>query len=322
MNHSSGSSVQIEIFPPENMKNKRFYTKEAKLLNLTLLVIYHRNHGIFCFVVGDDLERSFEVTGDDKMTISKLREIIYEKNKNDYKSINARNLDLWKVDIPGDTANVKLKTLQSRSRDVDKENISIQEIEVKSCLHLVILATSLNQGLIDISRKITDLGYLPRQDGLGDLVSCLAKRLEEKRVILVQAPPYSGKTSLSKLLENYLVVNSSKLLGVLRVSLALLLLWGLSVGKNCEYDTFCEVWEKIVGVEWCEWVGQCRKVPSILIIDEAQKIYKDMNEADESMKNTGTAIAFWDTIKMCLQWSNLSVIMFAAYGYNTNLYYQ
>ncbi|CAG8434168.1 8461_t:CDS:2 [Funneliformis mosseae] len=290
----------------------------------------------FCFVVGDDLERSFEVTGDDKMTKSKLREIIYEK------IIKVLMPETW---IYGRNRGEKLSPFSDLATSLSMTPRKSALSYNRHCSPPLV-----NQGLTDISRKITDLGYLPRQDGLGgtslnkseqnaftvegislthpdtnqrsDLVSCLAKRLEEKRVILVQAPPYSGKTLLSQLLENYLVVNSSKLLRGLRVSLALLLLWGLSVGKNCEYDTFCEVWEKIVGVEWCEWVGQCRKVPSILIIDEVQKIYKDMNEADESMMNTGTAIAFWDTIKMCLQWSNLSVIRFAAYGYSTNLYYQ
>ncbi|CAG8684404.1 17330_t:CDS:2 [Rhizophagus irregularis] len=54
---------------------------------------------------------------------------------------------------------------------------------------------------------------------------------------------------------------------------------------------------KIVGVEWYEWVGQCQKVPSILILDETQTIYEDVNKADESMKGTGTAVEFWGVIK-------------------------
>ncbi|CAB4489106.1 unnamed protein product [Rhizophagus irregularis] len=37
-------------------------------------------------------------------------------------------LNLWLVDIPYDTENVKLRTLQSRSRDMDEENIIIQEL--------------------------------------------------------------------------------------------------------------------------------------------------------------------------------------------------
>ena len=150
----------------------------------------------------------------------------------------------------------------------------------------------------------------PDTNQRSDLVSSLAKRLDQRRVILFRAPPYSGKTSLAQLLENYLVVNNSpELLRVIRVSL----LWGSSVGKKCEYDTFCEVWKMIVGVEWHEWVGQCEKIPTVLIMDETQMIYESMEKVDVSMKGTGDE--FWDIIKVCLQGTNLSVIMFAAYGY-------
>ncbi|CAB4392832.1 unnamed protein product [Rhizophagus irregularis] len=55
---------------------------------------------------GTDLGSVFEVDGQIKMTI----------------------LNLWLVDIPYDTENVKLRTLQSRSRDMDEENIIIQEL--------------------------------------------------------------------------------------------------------------------------------------------------------------------------------------------------
>src|SRR5436190_23408933 len=51
-----------------------------------------------------------------------------------------------------------------------------------------------------------------------DFVPLLAKSLKQKKLILVQASPYSGKTSLAQLLENYLV-NSSKQHRVIRVSL-------------------------------------------------------------------------------------------------------
>ncbi|PKY43417.1 hypothetical protein RhiirA4_457403 [Rhizophagus irregularis] len=83
---------------------------------------------VFCFVVGTDPENAFEIEGSAEMSISKLRDIIYEKNKNGFKNFNSNKLNLWKVDIPGDTNDVKMKTLQSRSRDMDKENITIQEL--------------------------------------------------------------------------------------------------------------------------------------------------------------------------------------------------
>ena len=71
----------------------------------------------------------------------------------------------------------------------------------------------------------------------------------------------------------------------------------------------------IVSIEWHEWVRQCEKIPTVLIMDETQMIYESMEKVDVSMKGTGTAEEFWDVIKVCLQGSNLNVIMFAAYGY-------
>ncbi|CAB4473551.1 unnamed protein product [Rhizophagus irregularis] len=114
---SSGSSVQTEIekiFPPENT---RLYTR------------YFTEIMIFCFVIGTDLGSVFKVVGKEETTIAELKDMIYEKNMNDFKDkkIDANKLNLWLVDIPYDTNNSKLSTLQSR-RDMDKENIIIQEL--------------------------------------------------------------------------------------------------------------------------------------------------------------------------------------------------
>ncbi|PKC08293.1 hypothetical protein RhiirA5_399395 [Rhizophagus irregularis] len=62
------------------------------------------------------------------MNISDLRDVIYEKNKIDFKEFDANKLNLWLVDIPYDTENVQLRTLQNRSRDMNEENIIIQEL--------------------------------------------------------------------------------------------------------------------------------------------------------------------------------------------------
>ncbi|POG61805.1 hypothetical protein GLOIN_2v1786107 [Rhizophagus irregularis DAOM 181602=DAOM 197198] len=84
----------------------------------------------FCFVVGTLIESTFEVTGQAGMSISALREIIYDKNKNYFEEIkvDANKLHLWKVDIPGDVENVKLKKLERRSHDINDENTTIQEL--------------------------------------------------------------------------------------------------------------------------------------------------------------------------------------------------
>ncbi|CAJ0767459.1 14137_t:CDS:1, partial [Entrophospora sp. SA101] len=128
-------------------------------------------------------------------------------------------------------------------------------------------------------------------------ISSLVKDLMEKKIILIRSPPpYSGKMSLAQLLENYLVKSQEYAkYRVIRISM----LWASAVKMRCTWETFGTVWEKIIGVSWIEWIGQCESTPLILIMDEVQKIYK--HEIDESMKNAETAIDFWDTIKASLQ---------------------
>jgi hypothetical protein len=84
----------------------------------------------FCFVVGTKISSTFKVEGQVGMTISKLRKIIYEKNRNDFtsKGFDANKLDLWKVNIPGNAENIKkLKLLESR-HDIDDENVIIKNL--------------------------------------------------------------------------------------------------------------------------------------------------------------------------------------------------
>src|SRR5207249_2529962 len=73
----------------------------------------------FCFVVGTEIESAFVVKGKLGMTVAELKDEIYAKNKNDFKSkrVDANKLHLWKVDIPSNAKNdkfIKLKTLESR----------------------------------------------------------------------------------------------------------------------------------------------------------------------------------------------------------------
>ncbi|CAI2195535.1 12303_t:CDS:2, partial [Funneliformis geosporum] len=77
-----------------------------------------------------EIESVFEVEGQAGMSISKLKDMIYDKKKNNFegKGFDPSDLHLWKVDIPGDTKNVKLETLESRSHDINNENTTIQEL--------------------------------------------------------------------------------------------------------------------------------------------------------------------------------------------------
>ncbi|CAG8673991.1 22413_t:CDS:2, partial [Gigaspora margarita] len=61
-------------------------------------------------------------------SIAKLKEIIYEKKKNNFKNFDANKLNLWKVNIPGNIENTKLKILESRSHNISDKNTTIQEL--------------------------------------------------------------------------------------------------------------------------------------------------------------------------------------------------
>ncbi|GBC21822.1 crinkler (CRN) family protein [Rhizophagus irregularis DAOM 181602=DAOM 197198] len=195
----------------------------------------------------------------------------------------------------------------------------------------------LDKGSTDIFRVIAKFGYLPRQADLGgmslpsnlvirssnegvnpndpavslrfDIINPLVRELMNKKVILVQAPPFAGKTAITQILEHSLV-NAPEYshYRVIRISL----IWRGGIN----WDNFGEMWEQIVGVTWKEWVRQCDKIPSILIIDEAQLIYSDKEITDNDEK---TADQFWMTIKGLLQEvSGINIIMFAAYGYRSS----
>jgi hypothetical protein len=122
---------------------------------------------IFCFVVGTDLRSVFRVYGHIKMTIDELKDMIYEKRKSSFdKSFDSADLVLWLVDIPYDLENVKLKTLQSRSCDMDEEN----NIIIKGLGGKMLLSV----------------------DDVGKIFTCDSKNIR----IIVQPPATTGKCLL------------------------------------------------------------------------------------------------------------------------------
>src|SRR4051794_19369516 len=138
----------------------------------------------------------------------------------------------------------------------------------------------------------------------------------EKKIILIRAPPFAGKTSIAQILENSLVQSPEHSnYRVIRVSM----IWGMSAGiENC-YESFGELWKEMFGIGWSEWIAQCRRVKTVLIIDEAQLIYKEDRKIDE--KDKKIADQFWTIVKGCLQeLANIYIIMFAAYGYKSSNY--
>ena len=147
-----------------------------------------------------------------------------------------------------------------------------------------------------------------------DIMPSLIHDLMEKRIMLVRAPPFSGKTSISQILENNLVQSPEySTYRIIRVSM----IWGSAVGvKNC-FESFGKLWKEIIGIDWMEWIGQCRYIKTVLILDETQLIYKEAPVINE--KDSVTAYQFWAIVKGCLQeLPNIFIIMFAAYGYKSS----
>ncbi|RGB40290.1 hypothetical protein C1646_800026 [Rhizophagus diaphanus] len=195
----------------------------------------------------------------------------------------------------------------------------------KEHIHIIVQSPppSATTGHTDVSRVIANFGYLPRQGGLGgtllpfdmkvgstnegvnlsgrdrelislrfDIIKSLINELKCKKVILVRAPPFSGKTSTAQILEEALV-NAPEYSNhrVIRISL----LWG----SHINWDTFGKKWKRIVGVSWEEWTDQCDLIPTILIVDEAQLIYGKEKKVDGNNKES--ADQFWMIVKGLLQ---------------------
>ncbi|KAF0348913.1 crinkler family protein [Gigaspora margarita] len=46
------------------------------------------------------------------------------------------------------------------------------------------------------------------------------------------------------------------------------MLWGLIVEMDCSWETFGDVWRRIIHISWVEWIEQCQQAPMILILDD------------------------------------------------------
>ncbi|KAF8656989.1 hypothetical protein AX16_002300, partial [Volvariella volvacea WC 439] len=55
---------------------------------------------LFCLIYGEPFARAFEIELGREKTISALKELIIAKKPNYFQSIDADQLDLWKVEIP------------------------------------------------------------------------------------------------------------------------------------------------------------------------------------------------------------------------------
>ncbi|GES73587.1 heat shock protein Hsp70 family protein [Rhizophagus clarus] len=237
------------------------------------------------------------------------------------------NDKLTMLDERFDTINIERDLEGKEMLPVDEISKYLNFEKPPSSIHILVQPpqpATTDQGHTDVSRDIATLGYLPRQGGLGgtllptdlkvkstnegiiltdpdislrfDIIPPLIRDLMKKRIILIRAPPFAGKTSIAQILENALVQSPEySNCRVIRVSM----IWGISAGIEDCYESFGELWKEMFGIGWNEWIGQCRRVKTILIIDEAQLIYKQDRKINKNDKKT--ADQFWTIVKGCLQ---------------------
>ena len=78
---------------------------------------------LFCLVHGDSPQHAFPVEIQKSKTIGHLKQLIKEKNQNDFRDIDAKNFTLWKVDISiDDEESLANLTLE------DNEKEGVQEL--------------------------------------------------------------------------------------------------------------------------------------------------------------------------------------------------
>ncbi|CAG8479243.1 17287_t:CDS:2 [Gigaspora margarita] len=291
-----------------------------------------------CLILGDPVTDTFIVEIDLEMRktkrISHIREVIFNNNVNSFSGIDAKNIKLWKVTISTSERNEKLEVLNRSPMEINIEKELggvflppgdeiykyFNEKLTSGHIHIIVQPPITGQEQINIHcHNLDGLGgtKLPSSvdhktfEGISlnspdisyrsKIVFSLVKDLIEEKALLVRAPSYSGKTSLAQLIEYHLVKSpeySSKY-RIIRVSI----LWGSVVGVDCSWETFGELWKRVIA-------------PTILILDEIQLIYKQERGIDESKKSS--ADVFWKTIKSCLQeMTNIYIIMFGAYRYHS-----
>ncbi|RIA91004.1 hypothetical protein C1645_822578 [Glomus cerebriforme] len=108
MDQSSGSSVQTEIFPPENIRLHTKYTKRS-LFNILLKREISAQRSLFAVSITNEITLS-----------SQLRNAIYKIKENTFTNIDENNLILWKVNIPINKENMsKLDEAFCSSREVN-----------------------------------------------------------------------------------------------------------------------------------------------------------------------------------------------------------
>ncbi|RUS15037.1 hypothetical protein BC937DRAFT_92978 [Endogone sp. FLAS-F59071] len=82
---------------------------------------------LFCLVRGESPQRAFKVRISKHDNVSDLKDLIKEESQNDFRDIDARNLTLWKVNIPIPTDDDEKEVLANLTLE-DNEEEGVQEL--------------------------------------------------------------------------------------------------------------------------------------------------------------------------------------------------
>jgi hypothetical protein len=120
----------------------------------------------------------------------------------------------------------------------------------------------------------------------------------------------SGKTSFSQLLYKRLC-KTDEYTNVVFLTM---------LNRRGEFD---KIWESDVKCSFDHFLNNAKKTKSIIIIDEAQKMYKPYSLTPNKKELLVSAHSFWEALKQIKSWfPSLRVILLASYGYESSeLYY-
>ncbi|PKC00883.1 hypothetical protein RhiirA5_427567 [Rhizophagus irregularis] len=232
---------------------------------------------------------------DSSQRVMILRNTIYEMKKNTLSSIDRSDLKLWKVDIPFDCENDKLKMLDNAFGTINIE----KDLKGEKMLpgdeiskYLKNLPTSSIHILVQPPQPATtgkrqlDLDYCDEESGTRkkgkstypeesdegrdnlmvispDRLKSIVDFVRKHRVVLLRSPPSSGKSTVGQTLRDFFESLSD---GVY-INLA-----GMC-GKDEIYNSnkFDNYWKKMIGRSWTE-ISECKE-EIYVIIDEIQVIY-------------------------------------------------
>ncbi|CAB4476615.1 unnamed protein product [Rhizophagus irregularis] len=232
---------------------------------------------------------------DSSQRVMILRNTIYEMKKNTLSSIDRSDLKLWKVDIPFDCENDKLKMLDNAFGTINIE----KDLKGEKMLpgdeiskYLKNLPTSSIHILVQPPQPATtgkrqlDLDYCDEESGTRkkgkstypeesdegrdnlmvispDRLKSIVDFVRKHRVVFLRSPPSSGKSTVGQTLRDFFESLSD---GVY-INLA-----GMC-GKDEIYNSnkFDNYWKKMIGRSWTE-ISECKE-EIYVIIDEIQVIY-------------------------------------------------